>query len=180
MSEPAKDETKLRDCMAKAMHDSVYNGQSAWMDVSKIEQSYREMEADAALAAIRAAGWAVVPVEATDEMLWAGENLPAPLWEMENSDHSQFVLSLRRAEWAAMLAAAPGGEAMSKPAKDGNLEVWKEVCYAHEAELQWLRADNARLRAALEDLLDDTRIQDFGEWFEDRLKQARAALEAPP
>jgi hypothetical protein len=68
MSEPAKDETDLVQCMAKAMHDSVYGGESAWMDVSKIEQSYREMEADAALAAIRAAGWAVVPARLTKDM----------------------------------------------------------------------------------------------------------------
>jgi hypothetical protein len=109
MSKPAKDETKLRDCMAKAMHDSVYNGQSAWMDVSKIEQSYRKMEADAALAAIRAAGWAVVPVEPTDEMLWAADRAPVPTWEMDNPDHVDFVLfAVRRAEWAAMLKAAPG------------------------------------------------------------------------
>jgi len=40
-----------------------------------------------------------------------------------------------------------------------------------------LRAENARLREALAALLDDAEIQDFGEWFENRLKQARAALE---
>ena len=37
---------------------------------------------------------------------------------------------------------------MSEPAKDFDLEHWKEVCYAHEAELEWLRAENARLREA--------------------------------
>jgi hypothetical protein len=45
------------------------------------------------------------------------------------------------------------------------------------AEAATLRAENARLRVALEDLLDDTWVGDFGEWFEDRLKQARAALD---
>jgi hypothetical protein len=69
MSEPAKDKTDLVQRMAKAMHDSVYGGESAWMDVSKIEQSYREMEADAALAAIRAAGWVVVPVALMEEVV---------------------------------------------------------------------------------------------------------------
>jgi hypothetical protein len=39
-----------------------------------------------------------------------------------------------------------------------------------------LKAENARLREALIDLLDDACVQDFGEWFEDRLKQAHAAL----
>jgi len=44
-------------------------------------------------------------------------------------------------------------------------------------ERKTLRAENARLREALEDLLDDSEVRDFGEWFEDRLKQARAALD---
>jgi len=39
---------------------------------------------------------------------------------------------------------------MSEPAKDFDLDHWKEVCYAHEAELQWLRADVKRMREALE------------------------------
>ena len=91
MTEPAKDETELLERVIATLWS--YQGAH---------------HAEIAFAAIREAGWAVVPVEATDEMMWAGENLPAPLWEMDNSDHSQFVLSLRRAEWAAMIAAAPG------------------------------------------------------------------------
>jgi predicted nucleic acid-binding Zn-ribbon protein len=39
---------------------------------------------------------------------------------------------------------------MSEPAKDFDLEHWKEVCYAHEAELEWLRAEDARLRESAE------------------------------
>jgi hypothetical protein len=104
MSEPAKDETDLVKCMAKAMHDSVYKGETDWKDTRKFERYYREAEAEAALVAIRAAGWAVVPVEPTEEM--------------------------RRATF--------------------DLEHWKEVCYAHEAELDWLRADVKRMREALE------------------------------
>jgi len=76
------------------------------------------------------------------------------------------------------------GQAFRAQRGDSDLEVWKEVCYALEAELDWvrpdnaqLRAENARLREALEDLLDDSEVHDFGEWFEDRLKQARAALD---
>jgi hypothetical protein len=99
MSEPSKDEAELMDAMVDAIWEYI-TPETRWTAKPYVERDLR--------AAIRAAGWAVVPVEATDEMLWAGENLPAPLWEMENSDHSQFVLSLRRAEWAAMLAAAPG------------------------------------------------------------------------
>ena len=34
-----------------------------------------------------------------------------------------------------------------------DLTHWQEVCYAHEAELQCLRAETARLRAALRDVL---------------------------
>jgi len=55
---------------------------------------------------------------------------------------------------------------MSEPAKDGDLETWKEVCYAHEAELEWLRADNARLRAEVEWLrgLMDGMIIEVSRW----------------
>jgi hypothetical protein len=49
--------------------------------------------------------------------------------------------------------------------------------YAAADELEALRSEIARLREALEDLLDDSEVHDFGEWFEDRLKQARAALD---
>jgi len=48
------------------------------------------------------------------------------------------------------------------------------------AEADAIRAENARLREALVALLDDAEVQDFGEWFEDRLKQACAALEVKP
>ena len=66
------------------------------------------LAAEAALAAIRKAGWTVVPVEPTRRMLWAADRAPAPTWEMDNPDHIDFVLfAVRRAEWAAMLAAAP-------------------------------------------------------------------------
>ena len=37
-----------------------------------------------------------------------------------------------------------------------DLTHWQEVCYAHEAELQCFRAENARLRAALNTLLEIT------------------------
>jgi hypothetical protein len=63
-------------------------------------------------------------------------------------------------------------------AMDGS---WR-IASAGEAciEITRLRAENIRLREALEDLLDDSWVQDFGEWFEDRLKQARTALEVKP
>jgi hypothetical protein len=67
---------------------------------------------------------------------------------------------------------------MSEPAKDGDLAHWKEVCYAHEAELQWLRADVKRMREALEEInRRDTYPPDgYGVWAE----IARAALEVKP
>jgi hypothetical protein len=158
----------------------------------------------AAIRAIRDAGWAVVPAEPTEEMLWAAHRAPAPPWEMGNPDHLD---SVRRIEWAAMLAATPGGQQerrakalaelaemdadlLDQPTPGGeavsadntaDLEHWQEVCYAHEAELQWLRADvkrlgaeNARLREALEQINQrDTYPPDgYGVWAE----IARAAL----
>jgi hypothetical protein len=47
-------------------------------------------------------------------------------------------------------------------------------------EADALHAENAQLREALKDFLDDTEVEDFGEWFEARLKQACAALEVKP
>ena len=41
---------------------------------------------------------------------------------------------------------------MSEPAKDFDLEHWKEVCYAHEVELECLRAENDLLREALREI----------------------------
>lgn len=118
MSEPAKDEPELVERVALALHYEVDGGQSAWMDVSKFERSCREMEADAAIRAIRAAGWAVLPLRLMEELT--------------------------------------------------------------PAEADTLRVENARLREALIDLLDNAPVQDFGEWFEDRLRQASAALEGKP
>jgi hypothetical protein len=56
-------------------------------------------------------------------------------------------------------------------------EAGTRVVPVEVTKLEELYSENARLREALEDLLDDSWVQDFGEWFEDRLKQARAALE---
>ena len=69
MTDAAKDEAELVERVAKALHDEVYTEQSAWMDVSKFERSCREAEANTAIAAIRAAGWAVVPVALMEEAI---------------------------------------------------------------------------------------------------------------
>jgi len=125
VSNPAKDEADLVQCMAKAMHDSVYGGESAWVDVSKIERSYREMEADAALAAIRAAGWAVVPVEPTEGMrraTWEAQlrhtneklHMELPDWRIQQALQARMddpkQREMDRVAYAATLAAAPGVE----------------------------------------------------------------------
>ena len=72
-----------------------------------------------------------------------------------------------------------------------DLTHWQEVCYAHEVELQCLRAENARLRAALQWFIDnddtnegDTPLPKHGgrtwneinEYWIDGLNRARAAL----
>ena len=60
MTEPAKDEAELVDQVALAI-----------LDYGVINNTIGAL-ATSALAAIRAAGWAVVPVEPTDEMFEAG------------------------------------------------------------------------------------------------------------
>ena len=93
MSEPARNEAELMERVAEALYDNY--------DL--------DLPMSFTLAAIRKAGWAVVPVEPTEAMLWAADRAPAPTEEMDDPDHPQFVLfALRRAEWAAMIAAAPG------------------------------------------------------------------------
>ena len=61
-----------------------------------------------------------------------------------------------------------------------DLTHWQEVCYAHEAELQCFRAENARLRAALSGLMEGASAEE-GWWtliraHSSTLDAARAAL----
>jgi len=42
-----------------------------------------------------------------------------------------------------------GKETSATTLLEDDLTHWKEVCYAHEAELQWLRADAERMGEAL-------------------------------
>ena len=83
MTEPAKDEAELIEWIRQAIW---HHGDG------------RE-DAEATLAAIRAAGWAVVPQEPTNEMLWAARSAD---WDAPPE----------RLTWAdgyrLMLAAAPG------------------------------------------------------------------------
>ena len=103
MTEPAKDEAELLKWMARG----ICCGNHIKCPDRVCGRPY--LDATAALAAIRAAGWAVAPVEPTDEMMWAADRALAPTWEINNPDDLDFVLfAVRRAEWSAMLAAAPG------------------------------------------------------------------------
>ena len=56
---------------------------------------------------------------------------------------------ITRAAWSRLKAAYRAWR------NEDDLTHWKEVCYAHEAELEWLRAENARLRAALEEIAEN-------------------------
>jgi hypothetical protein len=82
MSEPAKDEAELIKAIALAALE--YGAANLTMD---------DLAADT-LAAIRAAGWVVVPVEPTREMLRAGYD----------ESGGRAVIGI----WEAMLETAPG------------------------------------------------------------------------
>ena len=93
MNEPAKDEAELIARMVE--------------EVGKLYVFDPLLISNTVIAAIRASGWAVVPVEPTTEMLWAADRVPAPEFEREDPDYLQlFLFALMRARWAAMLAAA--------------------------------------------------------------------------
>jgi hypothetical protein len=87
MSEPAIDEADLVEQVALAI-----------LDYGVINNTISTL-ATSALAAIRAAGWAVVPVEPTEDMIRATDRDEHFLWTDDE---------ITKWEWAAMLAAAPG------------------------------------------------------------------------
>jgi hypothetical protein len=91
MSEPAKDEAELIERVAHELCDGriiCHNQKSCVGCFAK---------ADAAIAAIRAAGWAVVPVEPTWDMIRITDN-----WYDTATDEVTIQM------WKDMLAAAPG------------------------------------------------------------------------
>jgi hypothetical protein len=89
MSEPKKDEAELLERIARDLFEVPFGQFPPWNGKSYLA------DAAIALAAIRAAGWAVVPVEPTDEMFEAGHE--------EVLGGSGVIATYR-----AMLAAAPG------------------------------------------------------------------------
>ena len=90
MSESAKDEAELLDAMVDAIWKYL-TPDTRWTSKPYVERDLA--------AAIRAAGWAVVPVEPTEMMIRATDRDEHFLWTDDE---------ITKWEWAAMLAAAPG------------------------------------------------------------------------
>jgi hypothetical protein len=105
MSEPAKDEAELAERIAarhyteRLMLDGARPGRT-WANLPQDERMMLVEDAKCDLAAIRAAGWAVVPVEPTEEMLDIGTShifQPGATWHKCAGD-----------AYRAMIEAAPG------------------------------------------------------------------------
>jgi hypothetical protein len=92
MTEPAKDEAVLLERLAKEV---MCDGNAFCNDKESCLSCFAK--ADAALAAIRAAGWAVVPVEPTWKMIRVMDNY---------DDMMQDETTIQW--WKDTLAAAPG------------------------------------------------------------------------
>jgi hypothetical protein len=94
MTKPAKDEPALLKRAGEAIRKALIKPpgctESTGCAVGPCHCAH--LAAEASIAAIRAAGWAVVPVEPTEEMLLAARHFKA------------------RKYYCAMLAAAPGGK----------------------------------------------------------------------
>jgi hypothetical protein len=93
MSEPAKDEGEL----AVRMADTIWSGQGQRADVMEIALMLE------AVAAIRKAGWAVVPAEPTEEIQDAIIHAMDDAGYITANEHE--AAKIYR---AAMIAAAPG------------------------------------------------------------------------
>lgn len=91
----------LREAVARAIHNDRLHGMVAWIDVSAAHKTRYRGYADAALAAIEAAGWRVVPVEATIEMLRTGASRSRDFYSETD------VYPRTKAIYRAMLSAAP-------------------------------------------------------------------------
>jgi len=93
MSEPAKDEAELLDQVVVATCE-CHPGE-CYVKMGQMLCCAEEDKVEAVFAAIRAAGWAVVPGWPTEKMFDAGH---------ASSAHGHGIVALYR----AMLAAAPG------------------------------------------------------------------------
>jgi hypothetical protein len=100
MSEPAKDEAELMERVVVTTCE-CHPGE-CYVKMGEMLCCAEDDKVEAVFAAIRAAGWAVVPVEPTDEMLDIGTShifQPGATWHKCAGD-----------AYRAMIAAAPGGE----------------------------------------------------------------------
>jgi hypothetical protein len=88
MSEPAKDEAELMDAMVDAIWEYL-TPETRWTAKPYVERDLR--------AAIRAAGWAVVPVEPTWKMIRVMDS-----YDDMMQDETTIQL------WKDVIAAAPG------------------------------------------------------------------------
>jgi hypothetical protein len=98
MSEPAKDEAELLERVVLTTCECQPG--ECYVKMGQMLCCAEDDKVEAVFAAIRKAGWAVVPVEPTEKMLDAAERA----FPVESFD----FYSMCRVEWAAMLAAAPG------------------------------------------------------------------------
>jgi len=98
MSEPAKDEAELVDAMVDAIWEYL-TPETRWTAKPYVERDLR--------AAIRKAGWAVVPVEPTGPMVRHGLEGADINWREASADEGLSDDEVKRI-YRAMLAAAPG------------------------------------------------------------------------
>jgi hypothetical protein len=107
MSEPAKDEAGIVEIMAKAHRERWRDREGVraetleWSDICGAEHLDSIALMEAALAAIRAAGWAVVPVEPTFAMRCEGSVAMVKLEYLPSPGEVESI-------YCAMIAAAPG------------------------------------------------------------------------
>lgn len=118
MSEPAKDEANIVEIMAKAHRDCWRDREGLraetrdWPDITGGEHLDCIAQMEAALAAIRAAGWAVVPVALLEEAASTLESL----CDIEHIHRDRYPDEQRRYDRdmefpksiRLMIAAAPG------------------------------------------------------------------------
>jgi hypothetical protein len=102
---PANNESEWQDRAARAHYEAVNmrvhgHVRPTWDELPEQNRQWYCADQAAAIAAIRKAGWAVVPVEPTEEMIRATDSRNESfLWTDDE---------ITNWEWAAMLAAAPG------------------------------------------------------------------------
>jgi hypothetical protein len=103
MSKPAKDKAELLEQVVLATCECQPG--ECYVKMGQMLCCAEDDKVEAVFAAIRKAGWAVVPVEPTEEMLVAAGATPCSVSPRGGLDRLRKLLPLY---WRAMLAAAPG------------------------------------------------------------------------